>query len=485
LLNWKLLAKILSFIVMIIGLSMLPALISAYIYDDMFTVKAFLIPAAISIIGGGICNKLIAPKNMTLRLRDGYLVVALCWILASLIGAFPYYISAGNTGMIDAIFESVSGFTTTGCTVAAIDALPKSLLFWKAITHWLGGMGILVFVIAILPALGIGGQTIARVETPGPTFEKVATKTSDSTKLLYLTYIVFTIIEFLLLWLGSDMGAFDALINTMGSISTGGLFAHTEGIGYYDSVYVEFVISIFCFLGSVSFAIYFLVIRGRWKEAVKDVELRVYSAIIIVATILMASNLYYTETYNTFASAIRHSSFQIISFVSTAGYAIADYTAWPPFSQSILFILMFVGGCGASTCGGMKVMRVIVSFKLIARMFFKRLHPNGVIAVVVGGKAIPAQVVSKTSSFMVLYILVFIVSVFILSLQNLDFETTIGYAAGALGNTGLGFGELGSTGNFDIFGPPMRLYFCFMMLMGRLELFALLIIFTPAFWKTK
>lgn len=470
---------------MIVGFSMLPALFSAYLYDDMIAVKAFFIPAALSITLGGVCNKLLSPINMTLRLRDGYLVVALCWFIASFVGAFPYYISAGNTGMIDAIFESVSGFTTTGCTVVTIDALPKSILFWKAITHWLGGMGILVFVIAILPALGIGGQTIARVETPGPTFEKVATKTSDSTKLLYLTYIVFTTVEFLLLWLGSDMGAFDALINTLGSISTGGLFAHSEGIGFYDSVFVEFVISIFCYLGSVSFVIYFLVIRGKWRDAIKDVELRVFTAIIIVATLLMASNLYYTETYATFASAFRHSFFQIISIISTAGYAIADYTLWPSFSQSILFLLMFIGGCGASTCGGMKIMRVIVSFKLITRMFFKRLHPNGVIAVVVGGKPIPAQVVSKTSSFMVLYILVFIVSVFILSLQNLDLETTIGYAVGALSNTGLGFGELGSTGNYNIFGPAMRLYFCFMMLMGRLELFALFIIFTPAFWRTK
>jgi len=470
---------------MIVGFSMLPALFSAYLYDDAEVIRAFAIPAISCIVVGGLCTKLISPLNIKLKLRDGYMVVALCWLLASLVGAVPYYIGAGNYGFIDAFFESVSGFTTTGCTVVNIDAMPKAILFWKAITHWIGGMGILVFVIAILPNLGVSGLTIARVEAPGPTFEKVSNRTSDTTKILYFAYICFTLIEFLLLWLGSEMGAFDALINTLGSISTVGLFAHTEGIAYYDSIFVEGVITAFSYLGSVSFIMYFLMIKGKWRDVLHDMELRVFTLIILFSTLLMAFNLYGTHTYGSFGSAFRHSLFQTVSIISTAGYAITDYTQWPAFCQSILFLLMFIGGCGASTSGGMKVMRIIVSFKLISRMFFKRLHPNGVSAVVVGNKAVPAQTVSRISSFMVLYMIVYILSVFVLSLQNLDLETTLGFAAGALGNTGLGFGPAGATGNYDIFSPALRLYCCFMMFMGRLELFAVMILFTPDFWKQK
>ena len=469
---------------MIVGLSMLPALLSAYIYDEVIAIRAFAIPAFLSILIGGLCTRILSPSNIKLRLRDGYMVVALSWILASLVGAIPYYIGAGAS-FIDSIFESVAGFTTTGCTVVNINAMPKAILMWKAITHWLGGMGILVFVIAILPALGVSGQTIARVEAPGPAFEKVATKTSDTTKILYLTYIFFTALEFLLLWLGSEMGAFEALINTMGSISTGGLFAHTEGIGYYDSFFVELVISFFCYLGSISFVMYFLIIKGKWQEVLNNVELRVFTLLIAACTLLLTFNLYFTQTYHTFSAALRHSLFQVVSVISTAGYSIADYTEWPVFCQSILFLLMFVGGCGASTSGGMKMIRIIISFKLIARMFFKRLHPNGVIAVVVGDRAVPAQTVSKITSFILLYMAVFVISVLILSLQNLDLETTIGYAAGTLGNTGIAFGEMGSSGNYSLFGTPMRIYLCIMMLMGRLELFTIFILFTPDFWKSK
>lgn len=482
-LNWNVIIKIVSLIVLIVGIAMIPAWLFSRAYDDVLVQQGFLKAFVVSIALGAFGSFRLRKVTGNLKLRDGYMVVALCWLVASIFGALPYFLSTDLANPIDAFFESVAGFTTTGATIRNIDLMPKGLLMWKAISNWLGGMGILVFAISILPALGISGQTIVQAEAPGPSFQKMTAHTSSSTKILYLTYLTFSITEFCLLFFFTEMTVFDAIVNTFGSVSTGGLFAHNQGLAFYNSVYIESVIAFFCFLGSISFLIYFQLLHGKWRDVVRNSELRLFCGIILCSALLISLSLYFTDVYVTWSSAFRHALFQVISIISTAGYAITDFIQWPVVCKMILFILMFIGGCAASTSGGIKIVRILVAFKVIGRMFFRRLHPSGVAAIKVGNVPIKSDTVSRITSFMMLYFVVYLISVVILSLQNLDLETTLGVAAGCLGNSGVSFGELGATGYYGMFKGGLRLYMAAMMLMGRLEIFTIFLLFTPAFWK--
>ncbi|WP_256130519.1 TrkH family potassium uptake protein [Anaerovorax odorimutans] len=481
-LNYQAIVKILGVITLIVGISMLPALFCAHIYKEPSSFKALLISSAVTIAAGGLTVLLIRPVKAKFRAREGYLVVALCWIIASLFGTLPYYLSDYTNSFIDGFFESTAGFTTTGCTSIGAGIMPNSLLMWKAISHWLGGMGILVFVISILPTLGINGQMIARAEAPGPVLEKMAVRMSDSAKILYLMYFSFTVIEFVMLALSPSMSPFDALINTMGSISTGGLVAHPNGIAYYNSVYVEIVISVFTILASVNFVLYHYAIKRQWKYVLKDIELRAFLRILIGAVLLCTLGLYFLGNAPSFGKALRDSFFQVISVATTSGYSSADYTLWPVLCQMILFTLMFIGGCAASTCGSIKVIRIVVLLKLIGRGFYKRIHPRSVVAVKLRGKAVPAPVVSAITVFILMYMGLFLFSCLILSLQNLDLETTITTSAAMLSNTGMAFGQVGALGNYSMFGGGLKLYLSLLMIVGRLELFTIVILFTRNFW---
>lgn len=481
-LNYHLIIKILGVIILITGISMLPALLCAWFYDEPDTFRSLAISSASTIsVGGGIVL-FLRPAQSRFRAREGYLVVALCWFIASLSGTFPYYLSDFTGSFIDGFFESAAGFTTTGCTSITAEAMPKSLLMWKAISHWLGGMGILVFVISILPALGINGQMIVRAEAPGPVFEKMAVRMSDSAKILYITYFSLTALEFLLLCCSSSMTPFDALINTLGSISTGGLFAHADGVAYYNSAYVELVISIFTILSAVNFILYHYAVTKKWEYVLRDIELRAFLLMIAAATFLCTVALYFSGGSIGFIEALRESFFQIVSVSTTSGYSSADYTLWPVFCQMILFTLMFVGGCAASTSGSMKVIRIQVLFKLIQRGFYKRIHPRSVVAVKLGGKVIPAPVVSSITVFILMYMGLFLFSCLILSFQNLDLETTVSTAAAMLSNTGIAFGQVGAAGNYFMYSDALKLYLSLLMIVGRLELFTIVILFTRSFW---
>lgn len=481
-LNYHLIVRILGIITLIAGISMLPALLCAYLYQEPDTFRSLSISSAGSILIGGGISLFVRPAQSRFRTREGYLVVALCWFVASFVGTFPYYLSDFTGSFINAFFESTAGFTTTGCTVITAEAMPKALLMWKAISHWLGGMGILVFVISILPALGINGQLIARAEAPGPVFEKMAVRMSDSAKILYVTYFSLTALEFVLLCFCSTMTPFDALINTLGSISTGGLFAHADGVAYYNSVYAELVISIFTILASVNFILYHYAVTRKWEYVLRDIELRAFFLMIAAATLLCSLVLYISGEGISFPQALRASFFQVVSVSTTSGYSSADYTLWPVFCQMILFTLMFVGGCAASTSGSIKVIRIQVFFKLIQRGFYKRIHPRSVIAVKLGGKAVPAPVVSAISVFILMYMAMFLFSCLVLSLQDLDLETTISTAAAMLSNTGIAFGEVGAAGNYDVYCGALKLYLSLLMIIGRLELFTIIILFTRSFW---
>lgn len=478
--NYKAILRILGTIILILGISMIIPLVYSIVTNNSECIFAFCKCAPFYILLGSTLSFAIKVPNAKFRSREGYIVVASCWVIASFLGAFPYYFSGFTDNFIDAIFESTSGFTTTGCTAVVDSYLSRPLLLWKAISHWLGGMGILVFVISILPALGINGQTIARAETPGPVFEKMTVRMSDSAKILYVTYFSFTIIEFLLLLASKKMPLFDAVISTLGSISTGGLMVHPEGIAYYDSVYVEVIISVFCILASINFILYHYLITGKFDIILRNIELRAYIIIIVLGTLICTIAL--ALDGNSLASALRDSFFQVTSMATTSGYTRSAYVLWPSVCQLVLIMLLFVGGCAASTSGGIKIVRLLIMFKLIWRGCIKRIHPRSVVAVKIGGVAISAPIVSGITVFIMTYMLIFLISSFVLSLQNLDMETTFTTVLAMMSNTGAAFGGPAVCGNFSMFHPILKIYLSALMIVGRLELFTIIVLFTRNFW---
>ena len=479
--NYKAIVRILGIIMLIIGLSMTIPWIYAEATGDVSGAIAFRKCAPPTIVIGGLVSFFLRAPEARFRAREGYIVVASCWLLASIIGTFPYYLSDFTGSFIDAFFESTSGFTTTGCTAVKDAYLSNSLTLWKALSNWLGGMGILVFVISILPALGINGQVIARAEAPGPVMEKTTVRMSDSAKVLYITYISLTFAELVLLMLSGKMPLFDAVVNTLGSISTGGVMVHPEGIVYYDSFYIEIVISLFCVLSSVNFILYHYAITGKASYLLKDIELRAYLIIITSAIAICTVGLWLSRD-GSFTESFRDSFFQVISMATTSGHTRSAYTVWPAVCQMVLLTLMFIGGCAASTSGSIKVIRILVMLKLIWRGCIKRIHPRSVVAVKVGGNAISAPVVSQITVFILTYMLLFLMSSLILSFQGLDMETTMTATLAMLSNTGAAFGESAAAGNFAFFHPLLKIYLSALMIVGRLELFTIIILFTRNFW---
>ncbi|MEG0829969.1 MAG: potassium transporter TrkG [Anaerovoracaceae bacterium] len=480
--NYRVIGKILGLITLITGISMLPALACANIYKETSVAHGLFLSSIFTMLIGMTLFISFDSSKAKFRPREGYMIVAFSWILVSIFGALPYYLSGFTDSIANAFFESTAGFTTTGCTVTGESIMPKSLLLWKAISHWLGGMGILVFAVSILSALGVNGRTIARAETPGPVLQKMAVHMSDSAKILYLMYFSFTVLEFILLTASPKMGTFDAIINTMGSISTAGLSAHPNGIGHYDSVYIEIIISCFTVLASLNFVLYYYMFKRKFGEVFADVELRSFLRILIVGILICAAGLYFQGDYTSFPMALRDASFQIVSFGTTSGYASVNYVTWPSICKLIMFTMFFIGGCSASTCGSIKVIRVLVFFKLIWRGFYRRIHPRSVVAVKLQGKAVPAPIVSAITVFILMYMTLFLFSCLVLSLQNLDLETTVSSAAAMLSNTGLAFGQIGASANYGLYSAPLKVYLSFLMIVGRLELFTIIILFTRNFW---
>lgn len=481
-LNYALMGRLIGLIVMILGLAMVPALLVSLFYHETEAVSAFLrsmIPMALT---GSLLVWRIKPKSTYLKLREGSLIVALSWLLASLLGAVPYVLSGAIPDLADAFFESASGFSTTGASIIRdIEAVSHGVVFWRSFTHWLGGMGILALIISILPALGIGGQRIAQAETPGSTTNRMAAKMSDTGRILYLTYLSLSMIQFFLLLLGG-MNGFDAMIHTFGSMGSGGLSNYSNGVAHFNSFYIEMVISVFTILTTINFTLYYHMIRGQWYDFLRDPEFKVYLGIILSTTILIAANLTASGLYDP-THAMRYALFHSASFSSTSGFSIVDFDLWPSFSKMLLIILAIIGGCSASTGGGIKVIRIIVVYKMMIRGLFVRLHPRAVVAIKVHNKTVPSDVASGITSFIFLYFSIFVVSVLILSLENLDMITTITAVIATMSNVGVGFGLVGPASSFDVFTDPAKIYLSILMLAGRLELYTLVVLLSPTFWN--
>ena len=478
--NYGAVIKVLGNLLMVEAGLMFPSFLVSLKYNQ-YDKSAFLISIFITGIIGFIMSKSFQ-YTKDIKAKEGLSIVAFGWILASFFGSLPFIISGSIPSWVDAFFETVSGFTTTGATVVDnVETLPMGILFWRSFTHWIGGMGILVFTIAILPTLGVGGFQIFKVESPGPKPDRIVPRVRDTAKILYITYIIMTILEIILLLFGG-MSLFDSLVHTFGTVGTGGFAIKNASIGAYNSTYIHLVIGIFMALSGVNFSLYYLLFKGKWREVIKDEELKLYFGIIFTAVILIALNIN-KNIYQNIGLALRDAFFQVSSIITTTGYATVDFNKWPTFSKIILFLLMFVGGCAGSTGGGITSIRILVLLKLIKREISKIFHPRAVIPIKIGDKIVTNDTVSSITSFFVLYITIFVLGTIVISLEGIDFESSAGAVAATLGNIGPGLGLVGPARTYSQFSSLGKLLLSLFMLLGRLELFTIIALFAPSTWK--
>ena len=463
------------------ALLMLPMAV-ALVYGE--AAIPFLIPALLTALIGLVLG-LRAPKRSNLYARDGFAVVALAWVLMSVFGALPFVISGDIPNFVDAFFETVSGFTTTGASILTeIEPLGRGVLFWRSFTHWVGGMGVLVFVMAILPmSAGDGhGMHLMRAEVPGPSVGKLVSRMGDTAKILYGIYLVMTIIEIVLLLLGG-MPLFDACIHAFGTAGTGGFSNRNLSVGAYNSPYFDVVIGVFMLLFGVNFNLYYFLLIKRFRDVFHSEELRTYLLIVAAAGAAIAADIF--RIYGSVAQSPRSAFLQAACIITTTGFATADFNVWPEFSRAILVILMFVGACAGSTGGGIKVARVVILCKTSLGDMRKMLHPNAVTTVRFEGKPLTDRSIRSVHLFLTVYILIFTVSVLLLSLERFDLVTTFTAVASCINNIGPGLEVVGPMGNFSAFSPAAKLLLAFDMLVGRLEIFPMLLLFAPSIWKRR
>ena len=470
-------------VMMVIGLSMLPSFFVCVFAGDSADIKLpFILSIAVVSLLGYTLRYAFRYARADLKLRDGFLLVAVCWIAASVTGAVPYIATGVLSDPFDAFFESVSGFSTTGASVIDdVESLPVGILFWRSFTQWIGGIGILVFAIGLMPSLGISGQNVMSPVTPNISLGKITTKMSDVVKTLYVTYFFFTGAEIIMLKL-AGMSLFDAFVHTFSCVGTGGFTAYNDGISHFQSPAIYLVLMLFMLICGINFNLYFMSLRHGFSRLFGDIEFRFYISTIVVITMLMTMGLIAAGT-DVFTDALLDGAFQTISIISTTGFTTADYTTWPYFCQMILLCLMFVGGCSSSTSGGVKAIRIVVIIKYIAYGIHNRLHPNSVEPIKINGQTVPPDTVSGVTYHILLYIVMMFAGSFILSLENISMADSFSSVITCMGNIGPAFGDIGTLGTFADHSWLSKLTLSAEMLAGRLELYTLFIIFTPRFWN--
>lgn len=440
----------------------------------------FAVASLICLVLGFVITR-FKPKDKSLYAREGFVIVAFSWLLLSLFGALPFTMSGAIPSYVDALFETASGFTTTGATIlSGVEAMSKSVNFWRTFTHWIGGMGVLVFMMAVVPLADGRNMYLMKAESPGPTVGKLVPRIKSTAKLLYGMYLVLSVIEFIFLIAGR-MSVYDALTTTFGTAGTGGFGIYNDSLAGF-SPYIQVVVTVFMIAFGVNFTFYYLLIIGRrWKDAFKMSEIRAYFLIILLAVIAVSIDI--RGMFGSASEAVRHAAFQVGSIITTTGFATTDFNQWPEFSKTILLILMFVGACAGSTGGGMKVSRFIIWLKTFIKELKVMIHPRNIYKVSVDGRKVEHEVVRSVNVFLVSYILVYAVSVLIVSLDGFDFTTNFSGVAATINNVGPGFNAVGPMENFSIFSPVSKLVLIFDMIAGRLELFPLLLLFSPSTWK--
>ncbi len=474
--------RVLSLLLFIVSLFMLFPILFGLYYRETGTIPFFLIPIGGTAVVSLLVLRLTRKAPKILSIRDSFLLVTLSWAFAALIGALPFFLSGAIPSLTDAYFETMSGFTTTGASILTdIESLPMSMLFWRSLTHWLGGMGIVVLAVAVLPFLGIGAYQMVKAEAPGPTLDKIAPKMTHTAKILWLTYIFLTVAQTVLLMIGG-MNLFDALTHTFGTLATGGFSPKNRNVGHYDSAFIDIVITVFMILAGTSFILYYRLISGKGRVVLKNTEFRTYIGIFAAATIVMAIVLTRT-TYPTFGKSLRFAGFQAATILTTTGYATADYELWPHSAQIVLFVLMFIGGCSGSTGGGIKVIRILTLIKLAFSEMKYLAHPRGVFNIKIGSETLKKDTVNTIAAFFFIYIFMLLLTAVIVASAGNTILTSLSSALATLGNIGPGFGKIGPTGNYAFFPAYVKWFLSFAMMVGRLELYTVLIIFAPSFWR--
>lgn len=480
--NYKMVAFVLGRIFCIEAVLMLFPMLCAACYGEWYLLPAFLLPAVLLAVLG-LAASLRTPKNTTIFARDGLAIVALVWVLMSAFGALPFVISGEIPSFIDAFFETVSGFTTTGSTILTdVEALSHGTLFWRSFAHWVGGMGVLVLAMAVLPMTDGRAMHLMRAEVPGPTVGKISSKLSDSAKILYAIYFAMTLAEVILLCAGG-MPLFDSLIHAFGTAGTGGFSNKGLSVGAYNNPYFEIVIGVFMLLFGINFNLYYFLLLRRFRDAFCSEEMLTYLGIVAFSTVTITLNI--LHLYDGVGTALRTAFFQVSSIITTTGYASTDFNLWPTYARTVICILTFIGACAGSTAGGLKISRIIIFFKAAKQDLNKMLHTHAVTTVRFEGKPLDEKVLRGVHNYFNIYMLLLAVSILLISLDGFDLVTTFTSVLTCFNNVGPGLEVVGPMGNFAGFSAPAKLLLSFDMLAGRLELYPMLALFSPRLWQKR
>ena len=480
--NYKMVAFVLGRIFCIEAVLMLFPMLCAACYGEWYLLPAFLLPAVLLAVLG-LAASLRTPKNTTIFARDGLDIVALVWVLMSAFGALPFVISGEIPSFIDAFFETVSGFTTTGSTILTdVEALSHGTLFWRSFAHWVGGMGVLVLAMAVLPMTDGRAMHLMRAEVPGPTVGKISSKLSDSAKILYAIYFAMTLAEVILLCAGG-MPLFDSLIHAFGTAGTGGFSNKGLSVGAYNNPYFEIVIGVFMLLFGINFNLYYFLLLRRFRDAFCSEEMLTYLGIVAFSTVTITLNI--LHLYDGVGTALRTAFFQVSSIITTTGYASADFNLWPTYARTVICILTFIGACAGSTAGGLKISRIVIFFKAAKQDLNKMLHTHAVTTVRFEGKPLDEKVLRGVHNYFNIYMLLLAVSILLISLDGFDLVTTFTSVVTCINNVGPGLEVVGPMGNFAGFSAPAKLLLSFDMLAGRLELYPMLALFSPRLWQKR
>jgi len=475
--NFKLVFNITGKVLLLEGAALAIPLLVSLLYAE--SPRPFLYSIAIIFAVGFLLSRL--PYKKHFFARDGFFAVGLIWVLMGFFGALPFFFCGGFASFVDCLFECYSGFTTTGATILTnIEALPKGILFWRAFTHWLGGMGVLVLTTALLPTMGLRSHFLTMAESPGPVFSKLVPKQSQSSKILYTIYCVMTLVEAVLLKL-AGLPLYDSIIHAFSSAGTGGFSNRNLSVGAYGNPVVEMIIAVFVVLFSVNFAMYFLLLCGRVKDVLKSDELRFFLAVVALSTLAVSVDIYpiYHSTWESF----RYAFFQVASIISTTGFATADYMTWPVFSQVIMTLLLLCGACAGSTGGGLKCSRVLLNFRCLFREIRQVIHPRSVSVVKLDGKTVDESTLRSVLMFTSCYFLITLGATLVVSIDNFSFSTSFTAALTCMSNVGPGLDVVGPAGNFSAFSGLSKLVLSACMVIGRLEIFPVLVLFSRGAWK--
>lgn len=484
--NYSVIRKILGKLAILLAALMgFPLLVSLIYQEGIRNVLAFLIPCLVLILIGCLLN-IKKVTNYKMQVREGTVIVGLAWLLMSLIGAIPFMISKEIPNFFDAFFESASGFTTTGASVVTnVSELSHSILFWRSFSHWIGGMGVLVFILAIIPESKEGSALyLLKAESAGPQVGRLVSKMQVSSRILYIIYLVITAVEFLLLWFGPDkqMDLFNSLIYTFGTAGTGGFAAHPEGLEYFSS-YSQYVIAIFMFIFGINFSLFYLILIGKGKEIFKNTEFKVYIGVVITSVVIISINIY--SMCSGFEEAFRLSLFQVTSIISTTGYSSTNFDLWPSLSKTIIVILMFFGACAGSTAGGLKLSRIIIFFKSAIRKIRISIHPRKVETVYMDKKPLSDETIDNVNGYFVIYFIILVTCALLISIDNYDVTTNFTASLSCISNIGPGLNMVGPYGSFSIYSGFSKFILTIEMITGRLELFPILMLFNHRTWKKK